>query len=178
MCRKCSEIVPAAIASIKEVNIRNDSFHVESAFKYLGDTIGQCGVCSGAVSALIVSSWKAFELPSILTNCTIRIKVGGNVFNMCVRKVLFYVSETWPVVHEDVQRLVTADSGMIRWICHVSLKDLRSPDFSNGRSPFGLGVSPIKDILRWIWLRFYGHFVHMEDNAWPKKATMRYVDGR
>ena len=42
MCRKCyGEIVPAAIASFKEVNIGDDSFHVESTFKYLGDTISQ-----------------------------------------------------------------------------------------------------------------------------------------
>ena len=39
-------------------------------------------VADGAVSALIDYSWKAFELPSILTNRTIRIKVGGNVFNI------------------------------------------------------------------------------------------------
>ena len=68
---------------------------------------------------------------------------------LCETSFIFYVSETWPVVNEDVQRLVTADSGMIRWICHVPLKDRRSLDLSNGRSPFDLGVSPIKDILRW-----------------------------
>ena len=61
VCRKCSgEIVPVAITSIKKVNIGNDSFHVESTFKYLGDMIGQCGACSDAVSARIVSLWKAF----------------------------------------------------------------------------------------------------------------------
>ena len=48
---KCSvEIVPAAIASFKEVTIGKNSFHVESTFKYLGDTIGQCGGCCDAVS--------------------------------------------------------------------------------------------------------------------------------
>ena len=46
VCRKCSgEIVP---------KIGNNTFHVESTFKYLGDTIGQCGGCSDAVSAHIV----------------------------------------------------------------------------------------------------------------------------
>ena len=39
-------------------NITIDSFHVESAFKYLVDTIGQCGGCSDAVSTRIVSSCK------------------------------------------------------------------------------------------------------------------------
>ena len=42
---------------------------------------------------------------------------------MCVRKMLLYGSETWPVVTEGVQELVAPDSGVIRWIYGVSLKD-------------------------------------------------------
>ena len=92
----------------------------------------------------------------------------------CVRKVLLYGSETGPVVTEDVQRLVTADSGMIRWICGVSLK---------GRIPttyllLHLGLNSISDMLRWKQLRFHGHLIPWNDDAWPKKATMHYVDGR
>ena len=62
VCRKCSgEIVPAAIASLNKINVGNDKFQVESTFKYLVDTIGQCGGCSYAVSTRITSSWKAFR---------------------------------------------------------------------------------------------------------------------
>ena len=76
------------------------------------------------VSTHIVSWWKAFqELLPILTNFGIWTKVWGNVYNMHVRKVHFYGSETWPVLNGDVQKLVTADGGMIRWICGVSSKD-------------------------------------------------------
>ena len=109
LCCKCSgERVPAAIASFKEVNIGNDNFHVESTFKYLGYTVGQCGGCSDAFSTGIISLWKAFcELLPILTNHAIWTKLRGNVFHMCGRKVLWYGSKTWPVVTEDVQRLVT-----------------------------------------------------------------------
>ena len=93
--------------------------NVECIFKYLGDTIGGC---SDAVSTRIISSWKAFrDLLPILTYRGTRTKRRGNVF-MCV-KVLLYGSEVWPVVNKDVQQLVTADGGMIRWICGVSLKD-------------------------------------------------------
>ena len=66
-------------------------------------TFGQCGGCSDTVSARIVSSWKALrELLPILTNYAIRTKPRGNVFNICVRKMLLYGSGTWPVVTEDV----------------------------------------------------------------------------
>ena len=131
--------------------------------------------CSDAVSTRIVSSWKAFrELLPILNNRAIRTKLRGNVYNMCVRKVFLYGSETWPVVTEDVQRLVTADSGMIRWICDVALKDrIPTTDLL-----FRFGLSSINEMLRWNRLRFHGHLLRMDDNAWPKKATMHYVDGR
>ena len=78
-----------------EVNIGNYSFHVESTFKCFGDT-------TDAVSTRIVFSWKARLLP-ILTNHAIQTKLRGNVFNMCVRKIILYGSETWPVVNENVQ---------------------------------------------------------------------------
>ena len=68
----------------------------------------------------------------------------GNVFNMCVRKMLLYSSNTWPVVTEDVQRLVTAESGMIRWFCGVSLKD-HIPTTS---LLLRLGLNAINDMLR------------------------------
>lgn len=55
-CHKCSgEIVPATIAYVKEINIRNDNFPVKFTVKYLGYTIGQCGSCSYAVSTCTVS---------------------------------------------------------------------------------------------------------------------------
>ena len=79
VCRKCSgEIASAAIASFKEVNNGNNSFHVKSTFKYLDDTIGQCGGCSDTVSTRIVSSWKAFrECLPILTNCASEQNLDG-----------------------------------------------------------------------------------------------------
>ena len=74
---------------------------------------------------------------------------------------------------EDVQRLITADSGMIRWICSVSLKDrIPTTDLLDR-----LGLCSIKDVLRWNRLRFHGHLIRMDDDAWPKKATMHHIDG-
>ena len=76
----------------------------------------------------------------------------------CVRKVLLYGSETWPVVTEDVQRLVTADNGMIRWICGVFLKDRITPTNFLLR----LGLNSVNDMLL---SRFHGHLIRMDDDA-------------
>ena len=60
MSRKySSKIVPAAIASFKEVNIGNGSFHVESTFKYLG---GGCSDAAPYMYCLLVES-----IPRIIT---------------------------------------------------------------------------------------------------------------
>ena len=106
-----------AIASIKEVNVENGSFHVESTSNIF--VIGLANVMVVLMQSLHILSpcGKFQELLPILTSQVIQTKHGGNLLNMCVRKVLSYGSETWPVVTEDVQQLVTADSGMIRWIC-------------------------------------------------------------
>ena len=87
---------------------------------------------------------------------------------MFIRKMLFYGREFWPVVTEDVQRLVTAASGMMRWICDVSLKD-RIP---TADLLLPLGLNSVNEILGWNRLAFHGHLIRMDGDTCPKKATM------
>ena len=64
LCHKCfSEIISAAIASVKEVSIENDKFHVGPTFKYLGDTI------SHAVAFLVQSLHVLFHSRKHSKNC-------------------------------------------------------------------------------------------------------------
>ena len=130
--------------------------------------IGQCSGCSDTVSTCIISSWKAFqEFVTIFNDPAIQSKCKGNVFNKSVRQVLLYGSNTWPVVTKDAQQLVTADSGMVRWIFGVSLED-RIND--NQFYQWHATLEPTE--VPWT-LDIY------DDNALPKKtATMHNVDGR
>ena len=57
---------------------------------------------------------------------------------------------------------------MVSRICGVSLKD-RIPA-NNLQLRFG--INSINDMLHWNRLRFHGHLLRMDDDAWPKKATM------
>ena len=106
-----------------------------------------------------------------LTNRAIRTKFTGDVFSMCVN-VLLYGSKTWPLKTEDVKQLVIVDSGMVRWICGVSLKDC----ILMTNLLLRLGLNSI-NMLRWNLLRFHRHLIHIYE-AWPKAATMHYIDGR
>ena len=90
----------------EKIFIDQDEFDTVIDFCYLGDVLGQAGGCADAVTARIQSAWKAFHdhLP-IITNRGIALYLRGNVFDVCVRKVLLYGSETWPLSSEDLQRL-------------------------------------------------------------------------
>ena len=173
VCHKCSgEIVPATVAYVKEINVRNDNFPVKFTIRYLGYMIGQCGSCSYAVSTCTVSWYKAFqEFLPILTNQAVQTKPRRNVCNMCVSKVLLYSNKTWSVVTEDVWQLGTAESGMIRWICGVSWKNhipvtdlLLGPCFSSINELELTEVPWALVTYRW-W-------------CMSTKATMHYIDGR
>ena len=77
-------------------------------------------------------------------------------------------------ITEDIQQLVTANNSMIRWICDVSLKDR----IATTNILLCLGLSSIKEILRCYRLKFHGHLLRMDDDTWPKKATLHYIDAR
>ena len=43
----------------------------------------------------------------------------GHVYSSCVRNVMLYASETWPLTSPDLQRLQRNDRAMIGQICYV-----------------------------------------------------------
>ena len=82
--------------------------------------MGQAGGCSDAVTARISKAWKAFhELLPILTNKGISLVNRGKVFKACVRTVLLYRSETWPLSTEVLGRIKRCDHAMICRLCNA-----------------------------------------------------------
>ena len=97
------------------ITIDRDEFEIFSEFCHPGDIIGQAGGCTDAVTARIGSAWKAFHehLP-IFTNKGISLVNHGKVYKACVRNVLLYGSETWPLPTEDLPQIKRCDHAMIR----------------------------------------------------------------
>ena len=115
ICKTCSTFTGDTNPSPTSISIGSKEFEVVSEFCYLGDVIGQAGGCTDAVTARTGSAWKAFhELLPILTNRGISLANRGKVFKACVRTVLLYGSETWPISTEDLARIKRCDHAMIR----------------------------------------------------------------
>ena len=140
----------------------------------LVDVLGQAGGCADAVTARIRSAWKAFhELLPILTNRGISLPNRGNVLVTCVRSVLLYGCEIWPLAVDDLARIKRSDHAMIRWVCVVRLDQPHSTDNLRER----LHLMDIEDLLRWNRLRLAGHRHRQDDSSWTKKIMSLDIDG-
>jgi hypothetical protein len=93
-------------------------------FCYLGDMLGSGGGAEEASRTRVKCGWKKFrELSPILTARGASLKLKGKIYNACVRSVMIYGSETWPMRVEDKQRMERTERMMVRRMCGVTLKD-------------------------------------------------------
>jgi len=93
-------------------------------FCYLGDMIEAGGGAEDAVRTRVRCAWNKFrELCPILTTRGASLRMKGKIYCACVRSVMVYGSETWPMKAEDKQRLERAENAMVRWMCGVTIKD-------------------------------------------------------
>ena len=95
----------------------------------------------------------------VLTYSGISLKVNGHAYNVCIRSVLLYASETWAVKKDAIHRLVRNNNAMVRWVCSATLcekipmSDLRTR----------MGISSIEDVMRYKRLRWFGHLQFMDE---------------
>ena len=115
----------------------------------------------------IGSAWKAFhELLPILTNKGILLVNHGKVFKACVRSVLLYGSETWPLPTEDLSISKRCDHAMIGSLSSVKIEQKHSTEDLRRR----IHVHHIEVVLRWNRLRLSGHLYRQEETSWTKKV--------
>ena len=175
-CSRCrGDVEDLAEPESRSVQVGADVFEVATSFCYLGDMIGQSGGCQDGVVTRVRCAWKNFrELLPILTDGGIPFKTRGHVFNMCVRSILIYASETWPLNKEDMDRLIRNENAMVRWISSKRLADRVPMEQLRAR----LGLLGLDIEVRRRRLRWYGHIQRMTEDAWPKKVLSFDVAGR
>ncbi|XP_065321545.1 uncharacterized protein LOC135928989 [Gordionus sp. m RMFG-2023] len=84
------------------------------------------GGVDSAVAARSDKHGKSLEISSILPNKNVTLKLKGKVYVSCLRSCLVNGGETLSMKVAHEAKLERTEMRMIRWMCGVSLKELRA----------------------------------------------------
>ena len=111
---------------------------------------------------------KNTPFPGLPTCLSVRAS-GNKAF--CLNQIMLHACETCAVKVDDIHRLVRNDHAMVRSICSALLcekmSDLRTC----------MGISSIKEMIRYNCLHWFGHLQHMDEETWPRKNLNFDVNG-
>ena len=89
-------------------------------FCYLGDTLDCEGGVERAVRTRIASAWgKWREIAGLLLNKSIPLQNRAKVYDACIRPVILYSAETWPLTQKLEEVLKRCDYRMLRFMAGV-----------------------------------------------------------
>ena len=156
-CARCRGVArPLDGRPQTEIQVGQDKLEVVASFCYLGDTLSAAGGCDLATITRVKAAWRKFkELLPILTSRHLSYQTRGRVYNTCVRSVMLYASETWPLSKPNLQRLQRNDRAMVRQICNIKPQDIATT--RSCKLLEQLGLDDLDPILRERRLRWYGH---------------------
>ena len=159
----------------ENIVIGKSSYEAVQQFCYLGDMLSASGGAEASSVTRRRCAWKNFrELLPILSSSTISLRKKGSFYQACVRPVLLYGSETWPVKEEDLVRLHRTEMSMLRWMSHATFKDrIPSKDLLTK-----FDLLPVRRVVHRHRLRWFGHDMRMDNDNWVKKCMTLEVNGR
>jgi len=177
VCKTCQEGGRNDNVTINaNVDASFDGVQVVENFSYLGDTLQKDGGCERAVAERIRKGWWKFkELSGILCNRRLGLKMRGNLYRTCVRTVITYGCECWPIKKENEDTLKRAERRMIRMMCGVTLRNRVSSQ--NLQERLGLNED-ISVVLKKARLRWFGHVYRREEDAGIRKEFLFDAGGR
>ena len=174
VCKSCLD-PKTPTEQAEKIPIGNYAYDVVQQFCYLGDMLSAGGGAEATSVTRTRCAWKKFrELLPILTSRALSLKRKGFHYEACVRSIMLYGSETWPVKEVDTVRLHRTDMRMIRWMAGVKLTDRTT----TSQLLLKVGLSPIRDLMQQRRLRWYGHVERMEDDNWVKRCRSLSVEGK
>ena len=173
ICRGCPNLVTSAVRTSVDIGA-SAKLELVDKFCYLAYMLSVDGDADAAVEARIRIGWnKIRQLVPLLTNKDVSLIMRGRLYSSCVRSSMLHGSETWPVRKENVVALLRAEMRMVRWMCGVKLKDRLPSKELRER----LGVDDIALMLQQNRLRWNGHVLRKDDDAWVKKCMEDEVKG-
>ena len=159
-----------------KIVLDGNELEVVNKFCYLGDMLDAKGGAESSSIARVQCGWKKFnDLLPFLGSRAVSLPMKGEIYSRCVRPSMLHGSETWPMRQEEKNRLLRAESSMLRWMCGSKIQD-RAP-ISSLRTTLG-NIPAITDQARGGRLRWFGHVERREDNDWLKRACNLDIEGR
>ncbi|KAA3673243.1 uncharacterized protein DEA37_0011257 [Paragonimus westermani] len=182
---KCKVLLQDWGISTPTFFIAGNPLETVDSFTYLGSTISSACNIADEISARIAKARVAFsKLRHLWRRKDVRLSLKGRVYNACVRSILLYGSETWPVRKQDINRLAVFDHRCLRHLAHIKWADrvsnaaVRRRVFQNVRDARSIGQVVTLHSLRWL-----GHVRRMPAERLPyrtlyTKATNSWVKPR
>ena len=133
------------------------------------------GSVERTVRMRVAAAWRKWrEISSLLLNRAIPLKYRGRVYDACVRSVLLYGSEGWPMTDRVQSIMTSCDRRMMRYMAGVSLRDrVRTEEVARR-----CGVDVLEIVMRERRLRWFGHVRRREEDNPMRKVMDLEVDGR
>ena len=155
-CPKCSSDNPQNTTGDRnDLTIADMVIEQVSSFPYLGDVVQVDGAADAAIRSRVHSTWNKWKvIGGLLVDRNIPLKSRKQLYMTCVRPVMLYGSETWPVKRTLVSILQRTEMKMIRWMLHVQRLMDR---FTNEDLLKRIGLSNVERSIRINRLRWYGH---------------------
>lgn len=177
VCKTCVNGSGGAGRENKEkVNSVVEGVEIVDNFCYLGDVIQKDGGCDKAVRDRVRKGWLKFkELSGVLCNKRIALRMRGVLYRACVRAVMMYGGESWPIKKENEDTLVRAERRMIRMICGVTLNNRENSRDLLER--IGL-VDDIRVGVKKARLRWFGHVLRRDVDVGVKRAFLFKVEDK
>jgi hypothetical protein len=171
--RRRGEVVEAVEESIE---VDGEVVREVKQFCYLGDVLDSEGGAKRAVRARVSAAWgKWREIVGLLVNKIIPLSRRGAIYEACIRSVMLYGGETWPLTKELKNVLIVCDRRMLRYMAGVDWRDgVRSEEVVRR-----CGLRELNIVLQARRLRWFGHVERRnEDEALGRVNTMEAPGGR
>ena len=172
-CRTCTDGSPPADESI---TTSGGIIEDVEQFCYLGNILSRDCHVERAIRARVAAAWKKWrDIGSLLCNRGIHLKVRAAVYDACIRSVLLYGSETWPMTQQLGDIVRHCDRRMLRLVTAATGRRMESRVLESSESILRVcGLPDITHVMKRNRLRYFGHVCRREEED-PLSVVRRHV---
>jgi len=166
-----TKVMAVATADVPQISVAGEILGVVQTFTYLGSNISAEGNGSVEIRTRIAKARSAFGL---LNRCVwrerrISLKTKERLYDACIRSVLLYGCETWPMKKDDLDRLSAFEH--ICWRRILRIPYTAHVENETVRKRFH-HEELTEHLLQKRRLRWLGHALRMPDERLPKATLM------